>query len=140
MTIFPTGYATATNVSSTDLVLVSVAGTVRAVAPRDLVNASTTINTQTGTAYTLVLTDAGKIVETNNAAANTVTIPPNSSVAFPIGTQIEVVQYGAGQTTIVAGSGVTIQKPYTLVLAIRYARVTFYKRATDEWVLSGVTT
>ncbi len=95
------------------------------------------LNTQTGTAYTLVLTDAGKIVETNNASANTVTVPPNASVAFPTGTQIDIVQYGAGNTTIVEGSGVSVKTPYSLILATRYARVTLYKRGTDEWVLSG---
>ena len=67
-----------------------------------------TINTQTDS-YTLVLTDAGKIVEMNKATANNLTVPPNSSVAFPIGTQIDLAQYGAGQTTLVQGSGVTVR-------------------------------
>ena len=63
------------------------------------------VNTQTGTSYTLVLGDANGLVDTDNGSANTVTVPPNSSVAFPVGTQVLVVQQGAGQTTIVAGSG-----------------------------------
>ena len=45
------------------------------------------INTQTGTTYTFVLTDAGKLVTCDNAAAISVTVPPNSSVAFPTGTR-----------------------------------------------------
>lgn len=97
----------------------------------------TTINTQTGTSYTLVLSDGGTIVEMNNAGANTLTIPPNSSVAFSIGTRINIVQYGAGQTTVVAGSGVTINTAETLLLQDQYAGVSVYKRATDEWIIVG---
>ena len=94
-------------------------------------------NTQTGTSYTLVLSDAGKVIEMNNASANTATVPPNSSVAFLIGTVLEVAQYGAGQTTIVAGAGVTIRTPSTLILRAQYSTVSLRKRGTDEWVLSG---
>lgn len=64
-------------------------------------------NQQVGN-YTLVLTDAGKAVEGNSASALSVTVPPNSSVAYPTGTIIEVVQVGAGAVTLVAGAGVTI--------------------------------
>jgi hypothetical protein len=97
-----------------------------------------TLNTQTGTTYTLVLTDADKIVEANNAAAVTVTVPPNSSVAFPTGTQIDLVQYGAGQVTVAQGAGVTIRSfASSLKSAGRYAGLTLYKRGTDEWVLTG---
>lgn len=99
---------------------------------------SLSYNTQTGTAYTLALTDAGICVEMNNASANTLTVPPNSSVAFPVGTQILITQYGAGQTTIAAGAGVTIrQADAKLKLAKQYAQASLVKRATDEWVLSG---
>ena len=96
------------------------------------------INTQTGTSYTLVLSDKGKIIEINNASANTLTIPPNSSVAFPIKTRIDIVQYGAGQTTFVAGSGVTIRSvDDKLALSSQYSSASLYKRGTDEWVLMG---
>ena len=96
-----------------------------------------TINTQTAS-YTLVLGDADEIIEVNNASANNLTVPPNSSVAFPIGTQIDLVQYGAGQTTVVAGSGVTIRsKGAALKLTGQYSGATLYKRGTDEWVLVG---
>lgn len=96
------------------------------------------INTQTGTTYTLALTDAGKRVEGNNASAITFTIPPNSSVAFPIGTWLEIEQYGAGQITVAAGSGVTIRSRGGLLHTNgQYSVIKAYKRATDEWVLSG---
>ena len=97
------------------------------------------INTRTAS-YTLVLTDKDiKIVEMNVGSANNLTVPPNSSVAFPIGTRIDVVQYGAGVTTIVAGGGVTIRTAETLVLDGQYSGATLYKRGTDEWVLIGRT-
>jgi hypothetical protein len=94
-------------------------------------------NRQTAS-YTLVLADEGKLVETNVASANNLTVPPNSSVAFPVGTQVLVSQYGAGQTTIVAGSGVTLRSSGTkLKLSAQYAIATLIKIATDEWMLSG---
>jgi hypothetical protein len=94
-------------------------------------------NTQTAS-YTLVITDGGGLVEMNVATANTLTVPPNSSVAFPIGTSTDVVQYGAGQTTITAGAGVTIRSSGSkLKLTGQYSGATLYKRATDEWVLLG---
>ena len=93
-------------------------------------------NVQTAS-YTLALSDAGKAVEMNVAGANNLTVPPNSSVAFPVGTVVEVCQVGAGQTTIVAGSGVTIHTPETLVLSGQWSTVSLRKRGTDLWVLAG---
>ncbi len=95
-------------------------------------------NLQTGTSYALVLADAGKMVEMNNAAANTLTVPPNSSVAFPINTRIDINQHGAGLTTVAAGAGVTIRGD--LVSQGQYMGMSLWKRATDEWVLYGGTT
>lgn len=94
------------------------------------------INTRVAN-YTLVLADKGKTVEMNLAGANTLTVPPNSSVAFPVGSYINVVQLGTGATTIVAGSGVTINSRNGLVLGGQYAMATLYKRGTNEWVLGG---
>lgn len=95
------------------------------------------INSQTGTTYTLVIGDAAYCVEMNNALSNTLTVPPNSSVAFPIGTNILVRQMGAGGTTIAAGVGVTIRTPLSLVLRAQYATASLHKRGTDEWCLDG---
>lgn len=95
-------------------------------------------NEQTGTAYTLVLADSGKVIETNNASANTLTVPPNSSVAFPVGVQITVLQTGAGQTTLVAGSGVTVNSADgNLKITGQWSAATLLKRATDTWVAIG---
>lgn len=95
-------------------------------------------NTQTAS-YTLVLSDAGKVIEMNSASATNVTIPPNSSVAFPTGTLIEVFRYGAGAVTIVAGAGVTTPHPAGAPLTLRVSgsAATLRKRATDEWVIGG---
>jgi hypothetical protein len=95
------------------------------------------INAQTGTTYTLVVSDAGYCVEMNNASSNTLTVPPNSSVAFPVGTNILVRQMGAGLTTIAAGAGVTIRTPLTLAMKGQYATASLHKRATDEWCFDG---
>ncbi len=96
------------------------------------------INAQTGTTYTVVLTDDGKLVTADNASAITLTIPPNSSVAFGIGTQINIMQLGAGQVTITAGAGVTIRSNGSkLKLNGQYAVATCLKIASDTWVAVG---
>ena len=95
-------------------------------------------NAQVGTTYTLALTDDGKVVEMNNASANTLTVPPNSSVAFPVGSQILVLQTGAGQTTLAADAGVTVNsKDGNLKLSAQWCAATLIKRATDVWVVIG---
>lgn len=93
----------------------------------------TLINTQTAS-YTLVLADASKLVYMNVASANTLTVPPNSSVAFPVGTRILVGQYGAGQTTLTPGAGVTIRSAGNKYkTASQYSIATLIKVNTDEW-------
>ena len=74
----------------------------------------------------------------SNASANTFTVPPNSSVAFGIGTQINIAQLGAGSTSIVAGAGVTINSAGAkLTLDAQYAICTCVKTGTDEWFVVG---
>lgn len=88
--------------------------------------------------YTLVLADAYTHIEMNVATANNLTVPLNSTVAFEIGTQILISQYGAGQTTIVATGGVTIRSSGgKLKLGARYAGGTLEKVGADEWYLFG---
>jgi hypothetical protein len=96
-----------------------------------------TTNRQTAS-YTLVLADADKLVEMNVGSANNLTIPLNSSVAFATGTQILLAQYGAGQTTIVPTSGVTVRSNGAkLKLNVQYSGATLIKIGTDEWYLFG---
>ena len=92
--------------------------------------------TQTGS-YTLALTDDGTIVQMNVAGANNLTVPLNSSVAFPIGTQIIIQQQGAGQTTIVATGGVTLNATPGLKLRAQNSGAVCIKYSTDAWFVFG---
>ena len=87
--------------------------------------------------YTLVLTDKARLVEMSVATANTLTVPLNSSVAFPVGTEITILQTGAGQTTITPTGGVTINGTPGLKLRAQWSSATLVKRATDTWVAMG---
>lgn len=101
--------------------------------------ASAYVNTQTDS-YTLVLADAGGRVHMNKSTANNLTVPPNSDVAFPVGTEIEIKQIGAGQTTIVAGAGVTLRNADTaLKIEKQWCSAALIKLATDEWCVDGRT-
>lgn len=99
------------------------------------------INTQTGTTYTTVLDDNGKLVTLSNASAITLTIPPNSSVAYPVGAQLNLAQLGAGQVTFAGGSGVTIVSTGATAgapkLRAQYSSATLVKRSTNLWYVLG---
>lgn len=102
--------------------------------------ATTQFNAQTGTTYTLVLTDAAKLVTLTNAASITLTVPLNSSVAFPTGTQILLYQGGAGQVTVAGAVGVTLRAQASQTKMVgQYAVAGLVKVGTDEWVLFGNT-
>jgi hypothetical protein len=95
-------------------------------------------NAQTGTTYTLALTDVAKVVTLTNAASITLTVPDNASVAFPVGTQILLYQGGAGQVTISPAGGVTVRSEGTkLKINGQYGVAGVLKLATDEWVAFG---
>lgn len=94
-----------------------------------------TRNAQTGTTYTLVVGDAGKIVDLNNASAITLTVPLNG---FATGTRIDLIQTGAGQVTVAAASGVTINsKGAALKLTGQWSAATLIQRSANLWVLVG---
>ena len=96
------------------------------------------INAQTGASYTTVLADDGKLITVSNASANTLTIPPNSSVAYGIGTQINIAQLGAGTVTITAGAGVTLNSAGSkLKTDAQYAVATCVKTDTNTWFVVG---
>jgi len=106
-----------------------------------LINLS--LNAQTGTTYTFVLADNGKLVTASNASAQTYSIPTNASVAYPIGTQINIIQIGAGQVTInavtsgtttVSSTGATATAPK---LRAQFSSATCIKAATDLWYVVG---
>ena len=88
--------------------------------------------------YTLVLTDAGKVIEINSGSSENVTIPPNSSVAFPTGTQIVVVRLGAGAVVITEGSGVTTRSDGDKnKIKSQYSSCVLIKHETNEWYILG---
>jgi hypothetical protein len=104
----------------------------------NMATAMVAINAQTGTTYDVVLSDDGKLLTCDNAASIALTIVPNSSVAFGIGTQINVMQLSAGVVTITAGAGVSLRSEGSkLKTKGQYAVVTCVKIDTDEWVVVG---
>jgi hypothetical protein len=107
-------------------------------------SAALAFNAQTGTTYTFVLADAdNKLVTASNAAAIAVSIPTNATTAFPIGTQLNIIQIGAGQvtvsaatpgTTTVVSTGATSASPKCRA---QYSAMTLIKRDTDSWYAVG---
>ena len=93
------------------------------------------INAQTGTTYTFVIGDAGKRVRCTNANAITVTVPQNSSVAYDIGTVIEVEQGGAGVVTLDEDTNVTINS--SVKTWGQYSAVRLLKLDTNLWTVDG---
>ena len=104
----------------------------------NMATAMVAINAQTGTTYSVVLSDDGKLITCDNASSIALTIVPNSSVAFGIGTQINVMQLAAGTVTITAGAGVTLRSAGSkLKTDAQYAVATCLKIASDTWVVVG---
>jgi hypothetical protein len=113
-----------------------------ATAPEWALGVNLQLNAQTAT-YTVVLGDAFKLVTMSVAGANDFQIPTNASVAFPVGTVINVIQIGAGQTTIKAVTSGTTTISSTGASAIapklraQYSAASCIKVATDTWYVVG---
>jgi len=90
----------------------------------------------TDAAYTLIITDRDYLLECTRATAQTITVPLNSSVAFPIGTRIGIAQYGAGTVSVAATAGVTVNA-VGLDLTAQWKTAALLKTATDTWLLAG---
>jgi len=99
--------------------------------------AQSTLNAQTGTSYTTVLADASKLITLNNGSAIHLQYQANSSVAYPVGTKIDLAQIGAGQVTVAGAGGVTVNSTPTLKFRAQYSAATCIKTATDTWLLVG---
>jgi hypothetical protein len=95
-------------------------------------------NVQTSN-YVLALTDAdSKVVVMDVGSANTVTVPPNGTIAFPVGTVITINQQGSGLTTITPGVGVTVNPSAGTGVYDSPGQNTvmvLYKTATNTWQL-----
>jgi hypothetical protein len=96
-------------------------------------------STVAGTSYTTVLTDSGKRLNLTNASTKTITVPPHSSVAYAVNTEIEVFNAGAGAATIAPGSGVTINAQERNLTLGQYSYAKLKKRANpNTWDCSGI--
>lgn len=94
--------------------------------------------TVSGTTYTLVLTDPGRLISFSNASAVTVTVPPNASVGIAIGGALVLAQYGAGKVTAAPGSGVTLRSAGALLSTrAQFSQITLIKLAANEWLVGG---
>jgi hypothetical protein len=100
-----------------------------------------TISAQTGTAYTPALIDENRLVTMSNAAVQTITLPQDSAVAFPIGARVEFLWLGVGKPSFAQGTGATIVSSGTSVTApgmrIRYSTAAARKIAANTWLVDG---
>jgi hypothetical protein len=101
-----------------------------------------TLNAQTGTSYTPVLGDAiNTLITISNAGTCTVTIPPNSSVAYPVGAVLNIARIGTGGVTFAQGAGVTIVSIGATASAptirARYSTVSFVQTSANNWLAFG---
>lgn len=87
---------------------------------------------------TLLLTDKNRFIKMTSGSANTVTVPTNASVAFPVGSQIHIIQYGSGKTQVIPVSGtVTLYATPGAYLRAQYSAATLLKCDTNIWMLMG---
>jgi hypothetical protein len=95
------------------------------------------VRTLSATSYSLVQTDEPQLLQFTASTAVTFTIPPNSTVPWPVGATCDFYQDGAGKVTVAPGAGVTIRATPALSLRAQYSAATIIKVATDVWVLTG---
>ena len=97
------------------------------------------INTQTGTTYSLALTDPGKVVRMTNGAANTVTIDPEATTDIPLYSVGVVRMAGVGVTTIQGGTGVDVNGSTagSVVISGQYKDIMWHKVGADEFEIMG---
>ncbi len=105
-------------------------GSIRAIRP---------IKTVTDAAYSLVIEDQSVTIEGNSLSAQTITVPSNSSVEFPIGSVVYINQFGTGQVSLQPDTGVTLNAyDNNLETAGQYASLMLHKRATNEWIVTAL--
>ena len=97
------------------------------------------VNKQTGTSYTPVLSDAGKIIEMNNAAANTVNLPLYSATVFETDMVFAVDRLGTGQTSICCDAAATINGVAggTIHIFSQYCGVSIRVLSANNWLIQG---
>lgn len=125
-------------VSTNTAAIGSVSGTVTTILNEIVTQQFGTVNAN----YTIGTADANKLIKTTSATAITITLPPNGSVAFPVGQGIDVVQMAAGTVTFgtaVAGTAgtVTILSTPSLILRTQSSAARVVKTDTNEWLIMG---
>lgn len=99
--------------------------------------AAVTVSTKSAS-YTLALVDAGTVIDVSSASNLVVTVPPNSTVAFPVGSIIELGRLGTGTVSVAAGAGVTVSSADGfLKLRVQFSTASLRKTATNTWLLVG---
>jgi len=134
-----TGTVTAPAITATALITASASGVAftDGTQTKEGVISRTPIVQKTAS-YTLsALTERDSLVEISSASGVTLTVPTNATVAYPVGTSIDILQTGAGQITVAAASGVTVNATPGMKLRTQWSGATLFKRATDTWVLYG---
>lgn len=129
---------------ATDAETITGTDTARATTPSNIAAALTAynglyagVNAQTGTSYTPVLADVGKLVTLSNTGAITVTLPQDSDLAVPVGGRIDFAGINTGLVTFQAGSGATVNGTPSLVTRARYSAATAVKIAANTWLVVG---
>lgn len=125
------GHATDTTIARVSAGRVSIEG-------NPIVLEQQAINAQTGTTYTLAAGDCGKLVTLSNGSAITLTVPQDSDATIPVGTYIDVMQLGAGQVTVAAGTGATLRiSGATAKARAQFSRLAVQKISANTWSLMG---
>jgi hypothetical protein len=132
--ITATGAITA---SASGVVFTDGTQTKEAVPSRTVIYGAANSNAITSSATLSDLAYRDSLIEVNSASSVTLTVPPNSTAAFPIGASWDIVRMGAGAVVVAAGSGVTINATPGLNLRAQYSSATLFKRGTDSWLLIG---
>lgn len=112
------------------IALVSAAGFFQAIPPLGIVSTAASV-------YVIGLTDVSKLITSTSSSAQAISIPLNSTIAFPIGVQIDVTQFGTGQLSFSATAGVTLRRAVGVKISAQYGRARLIKTATDTWLASG---
>ena len=124
--------------SSNFLPMAASANYLRISASSNFATATISINAQTVTSYTLQISDIGKLITMNNSSENAVVIPLNSTTAFRIGSNIDIIQVGSGTSSVTFVDGVTLDSESSKkTLNSRYSAETVVKLDTNSWILIG---
>ena len=126
--------------SNTDTILnkSTVDGTYLSDALNNLLNeVEVSINNQNNTTYTAQLSDANNVITFTNVGAITFTVPANTSVAFPVGTELELIQMSTGQVSITSTDSILYNSTYKASLKGQYSKATLRKISSTSWLLSG---